>query len=75
MEWDELRSHFDRLYNAQALDNGLTEQSIDIYQAELLKLYDRWAGVNTEISLDRDSVCSADAPRGGIRGFWRNELE
>ncbi|MFF2483531.1 hypothetical protein [Paenibacillus sp. NPDC058071] len=57
MEWDELRSRFDRLYNnVQALDAGLAGQSIDAYQAELLKLYDRWAGVNTETSLHGDSV-------------------
>lgn len=51
MEWDELRSRFDRRYGTQAPDAGLTAQSIDAYQAELLKLYDRWAVVNTEISL------------------------
>lgn len=56
MKWDELRSRFDRLYCTQAPDPGLTGQSIDAYQAELLKLYDRWTGINTEISLYGDSV-------------------
>lgn len=51
MEWDELRSHFDRHYNAEALNANLAVQSIDAYQAELLKLYDRWARVNTEINV------------------------
>jgi len=55
MEWDELRSRFDKLYGTQASDVGLTAQSIDAYQAELLKLYDRWAGVNTEGALLCDS--------------------
>ncbi len=45
MEWDELRSRFDRLYGTEAPDAGLAGQSIDAYQTELLKLYDRWAGV------------------------------
>ncbi|WMT40965.1 hypothetical protein RE628_28520 [Paenibacillus sp. D2_2] len=56
MEWDELRSRSDRLYGTQASDAGLTGQSIDAYQVELLKLYDRWTGVNTEISLQGNSV-------------------
>ncbi|WP_165861377.1 hypothetical protein [Paenibacillus paeoniae] len=56
MEWDELRSRFDRLYGTQATDAVLTAQSIDAYQAELLKLYDRWAGVNTEGTLLSDSM-------------------
>ncbi|MNW68927.1 hypothetical protein D3C74_478210 [compost metagenome] len=56
MEWDELRSHFNRLYGTQTPDVALTGQSIDAYQAELLKLYDRWAGVNTEVSLQGDYV-------------------
>ncbi|WP_158560616.1 hypothetical protein [Paenibacillus contaminans] len=56
MEWDELRIRFDRLYGTQASDAGLTVQPIDAYQAELLKLYDRWTEVNTEVSLHGDSV-------------------
>lgn len=56
MEWDELRSRFDRLYCSQVTDTGLTGQSIDAYQAELLKLYDRWVGVNTEGILLDDSM-------------------
>ncbi|MNJ72293.1 hypothetical protein D3C77_689250 [compost metagenome] len=56
MEWDELRSRFDRLYGTQASDAGLTGQSIDAYQAVLLKLYDRWTAVNTEISLQGDTI-------------------
>jgi len=58
MEWDELRSRFDRLYVAQASNAGVGEQSIDDYnyQTELVKLYDRWAGVNTETSLHGDSM-------------------
>ncbi|GIP59089.1 hypothetical protein [Paenibacillus woosongensis] len=55
MEWDELRSRFDRNYGTQAPDAALIGQSIDAYQAELLKLYDRWAGVNTEGTLLCDS--------------------
>lgn len=52
MEWDEeLRTRFDRLYGAQASDTDLIGHSIDAYQAELLKLYDRWNEVNTDISL------------------------
>lgn len=54
MEWDELRNRFDRLYDNQSPDAGLTGESIDAYQAELLKLYDRWAGVNTEVYLHGD---------------------
>ncbi|MFB9279411.1 hypothetical protein [Cohnella cellulosilytica] len=58
MEWDELRSRFDRLYVAQASNAGVGEQSIDNYdyQAELVKLYDRWAVVNTEGNLLGDSM-------------------
>lgn len=48
MEWDILRNRFDWLYGTQASDAGLAGQSIDAYQAELLKLYDRWARVNTK---------------------------
>jgi|GEM_PF-4812976 len=53
MEWDELRRRFDMLYGAQAHEAGLFGQSIDGYQAELIKLYDRWAVVNTESPLQR----------------------
>lgn len=56
MEWDELRSRFDWHYGTQTPDNGLTGESIDAYQTELLKLYDRWAGVNMEVSLQGDSM-------------------
>lgn len=49
MEWDEMRSHFDRLYGTQTPDAALTGQSIDAYQAELLKLYDRWAERRNEM--------------------------
>lgn len=44
----ELRSRFDRLFVAQASNAGVGEQSVDDYnyQTELVKLYDRWAGVN-----------------------------
>ncbi|MFD0682302.1 MULTISPECIES: hypothetical protein [unclassified Paenibacillus] len=56
MEWDKLRSRFDRLYVAQTSDAGLIGESIDAYQAELLKLYDRWAEVNTKVSVHGDSV-------------------
>ncbi|MNW39533.1 hypothetical protein D3C74_166230 [compost metagenome] len=58
MKWDELRSRFDRLYVAQASNADVGKQSIDDYnyQAELVKLYDRWAGVNTESFLQGDSV-------------------
>lgn len=56
MEWDELRSRFDRLYGTQASHAGLAGQSIDAYQAELPKLYDRWAGVYTEGTFLGDSM-------------------
>jgi len=45
MEWDELRSRFDRLYGIQASDAGLTGESVDAYQAELLK----WAEHKNEM--------------------------
>lgn len=45
MEWEEVRNRFDRLYGNQAAADGLPEQTTDNYQAELLKLYDGWAGV------------------------------
>lgn len=56
MEWDELRSRFDRLFVSQVTDYVSNKQLIDSYQTELLKLYDRWAGANTGISLHGDSV-------------------
>lgn len=59
MEWDKLRSCFNRLYTNQAPDTGLTGKSIEAYQAELLKVYDHWAGVNTFISLYGDSICKS----------------
>lgn len=56
MRWNEVRSQFDKFYGNQATDDELTEHTIDPYQAELLKLYDRWTGVNTKISLHSDSM-------------------
>ena len=59
MEWDKLKSCFNRLYAKKAPDTGATGQSIEAYQTELLKLYDHWAGVNTDISLHGDSMCKS----------------
>jgi hypothetical protein len=43
MEWDELRSRFDRHFVNQVIDERLSEQQlIDTYQTELVKLYDSW---------------------------------
>ncbi|WP_157264915.1 hypothetical protein [Paenibacillus oryzisoli] len=53
MEWDELRSRFDRLYGTQTSDAGLTEQSINAYQAELVKLYNRKNEGNTDMRGER----------------------
>ncbi|GIP35951.1 hypothetical protein [Paenibacillus sp. J2TS4] len=56
LSWEEVRGKFDRLYCSQAADDVLTDKVIDSYQAGLLKLYDYWTGVNTEVTLQGDSL-------------------